>query len=903
MTLNLKNTILNFYSCLVVAGSTLPLVGMAQQTDYPVNFPIEQTHTYNNRRLTGVEFTSSYGVQRLDFGTPATTFVDRTDQMVVARAGDEITSRFNFTTDWMHGYVYLDRGQDGQFSSEANNGVIAEGSDLMAFSYYKDFNSTATAQSNSNTMLVPSFRIPADLNPGIYRLRFKVDWNSIDPAGALSPDDNTPTGNNGIVRNGGAIIDVCLNISANEVNLQTPEEGTVLGEDGEHLAKLSFGTAKTLKIVVPEGKQLSEVRVRTGYHLEGERLIHSTPQWKEISYPGYVVNPDSFVLSAEMTRGDIRITPIFVDAQTIAPNATPYPLNFEASHEHKENANNVLSAVRFTDTRGGTTEMLIAAADQKRIYQDISQRYNLQVSALPGETIAIRPTFSGDAMHAYLYLDLNNDGQFTPNLNTDGTPTAIGELVAYNYYQGRNERGEIVEANQQPATLTSFTVPAQLPTGVYRGRYKIDRNSIDPAGRYSDTTDTENIDIAGGYIVDFLLNVHGATSTLDIITEHGNVYANMGALPEQVPAFQRLPIVTRAVAPGYELAEMTIKHGHHLDGPQYVHGNRQWEIVERTAGGSYTLPRELTDANILITAKYKPTASAKFLPVFVEEFTGEDYSQPNAEIWKRTERQNATWNRWCSDAEEVVYIKNNALVCHALPTPARLTHEKAPMITGGVKSQGNFGFRYGKVEARLRTHRHVGNFPAIWMMPVDNSKGWPNAGEIDIWEQIDTENTSVHTIHSKWTYTLGNKNNPQSSFSKGGVDMERYHTYGIEWTPTVITWFVDGAKVGEYRKSTNAQDLANGQWPFDAPFYLILNQSVGNGVWAKNPDLKHTYTTIFDWVRVYQTVEQNPSLTGVETLVREEDSASSTYYDLSGRRVGNPRSGLYIVRGKKVMLP
>lgn len=890
---------------LVLAALAFPCSVKAQQGDYPLNFPTTQPHTYEARRLTSVELKSSYGTQHLNFGTSTTTFVDRTDQMLMAQAGDEVQLRMNFTTDWMHGYVYLDRGQDGTFSSAATNGVIAEGSDLMAFSYYKGFNSKPSALGNqNNTMDIPAFRIPADLRPGIYRLRFKVDWDSIDPAGALSPDDGKPTGPNGIIKNGGAIIDVCLNIYTSEVSLLSTLPGAVVAEDGTALDKLPFDRAQKLKIVVPEGKQLSELRVRTGYNIEGERMLHTTPQWQEISYPGYLVNPESFLLPAEMTRGDVRITPVFVDAQTMQPNEPPYRLNFPKNLNHSELASTALSAIRFSAPQGGTTTLSIAAADQKRVYQDFSQKYQQQVSAVPGETIAIQPTFSGSSMHAYLYLDLNNDGQFTPHLHPDGRPAAISELIAYNYHHGHNDRGETVDSNQQPATLTAFTVPAQLPAGVYRGRYKIDYDNIDPAGRWSLAAEAQQLDLKGGYVVDFLLNVHAPTAKLELITEHGNIYASTGALPEKVPAFQRLTINTRPVATGYDLVEMTIKHGHHLDGPQFVHGNRQWEIVERNSAGYYILPRELTDANILITAKFKPSATAKFLPIFVEEFKGEDHTQPNSQFWKRTERRSSTWNRWCSDAEEVVYIKNNALVCHALPTPDHLRPtEKAPMITGGIETFGRFGFRYGKVEARIRTYGHIGNFPAFWMMPVDNSIGWPKAGEIDIWEQIDAQQTSIHTVHSNWTFNLKKTGEPQSSFFNGNTDMEHYHTYGIEWTPTLITWYVDGKRVFEYPKSTNTQALADGQWPFDAPFYLILNQSVGNGSWAKPADTSHTYTTIFDWVRVYQTKEQNPSLTGIDNLTPSTSLSNDAYYDLSGRRVEQPSSGVYILGGKKVMLP
>ena len=56
-------------------------------------------------------------------------------------------------------------------------------------------------------MACPSFPAPAE--SGTYRIRFKVDWNSVDPGGQLAAD-GTPTGSNGIIANGGFIVDAIL---------------------------------------------------------------------------------------------------------------------------------------------------------------------------------------------------------------------------------------------------------------------------------------------------------------------------------------------------------------------------------------------------------------------------------------------------------------------------------------------------------------------------------------------------------------------------------------------------------------------------------------------------------------------------------------------------------------------
>lgn len=55
-------------------------------------------------------------------------------------------------------------------------------------------------------------------------------------------------------------------------------------------------------------------------------------------------------------------------------------------------------------------------------------------------------------------------------------------------------------------------------------------------------------------------------------------------------------------------------------------------------------------------------------------------------------------------------------------------------------------------------------------------------------------------------------------------------------------------------KSSDAEALANGQWPFDHPFYIILNQSLRpfGTPFGCDPDLDYVYETQFDRVRAYQ---------------------------------------------------
>ena len=390
-----------------------------------------------------------------------------------------------------------------------------------------------------------------------------------------------------------------------------------------------------------------------------------------------------------------------------------------------------------------------------------------------------------------------------------------------------------------------------------------------------------------------LQNAFPETVALKIDTRHGYVWSgkNGGAMPERIAKGRDFTFYTRARNGWNCINGLTIKHG----ADEYIFTNMQ----KGAYATEITIPADKVDGDITITGEWVRDAETKNAQLlsFSEEFDGT--GEPTSQWWKRTERQGATWNRWCSNSPLVVYQQDGALHCRAIPNPDR-NSDNVPMITGGVKTQGKFDFQWGRVEARIKTIPHRGTFPAFWMMPADNSKGWPNAGEIDIWETIDNGDVAYGTVHTNWTYNLNKGGN---GGNMGGIDYSLWHVYAVEWNATSITWYVDGQKMWTYNKSTDQNALNNGQWPFDAPFYIILNQSVGNGSWAAPADESFTYETLFDWVRVYQ----KPEYTGIEDVLNEEEqvsaNSSNIVYDLQGRMVQDLKvGGLYIVDGKKVVM-
>jgi beta-glucanase (GH16 family) len=80
-----------------------------------------------------------------------------------------------------------------------------------------------------------------------------------------------------------------------------------------------------------------------------------------------------------------------------------------------------------------------------------------------------------------------------------------------------------------------------------------------------------------------------------------------------------------------------------------------------------------------------------------------------------------------------------------------------------------------------------------------------------------------------------------------------FHVYAVEWEPDTIRFYVDDHL---YSTRTRAELKPGWKWPFDHPFFLLLNLAVG-GDWPGNPDATTVFpqTMLIDYVRVYRIVE------------------------------------------------
>ncbi|WP_162618619.1 family 16 glycosylhydrolase [Pedobacter yulinensis] len=240
-------------------------------------------------------------------------------------------------------------------------------------------------------------------------------------------------------------------------------------------------------------------------------------------------------------------------------------------------------------------------------------------------------------------------------------------------------------------------------------------------------------------------------------------------------------------------------------------------------------------------------AAADWRLVFSDEFRSA--GKFNAGSWTYCERGSAAWTRYLTSSPDYVYQAGGNLVLRM--DNAIIAGDAVPYHSGGIMTSSKFSIRYGKIEVRARFSKGKGSWPAIWMMPELPTAygGWPNSGEIDIMEHVNNENVVHQTIHNS---AVTNEKGASTATHQASYHADDYNTYGIVWNPGSIEFYVNGEHQYTYKKETAA---GSKQWPFDRPFYIILNQAGAVG-WpgpANNADLP--FEMKVDWVRVYKQQE------------------------------------------------
>lgn len=173
---------------------------------------------------------------------------------------------------------------------------------------------------------------------------------------------------------------------------------------------------------------------------------------------------------------------------------------------------------------------------------------------------------------------------------------------------------------------------------------------------------------------------------------------------------------------------------------------------------------------------------------------------------------------------------------------------EAHYTSGRINTRDKYEFMYGLIEAKIKLPIGKGFWPAFWLMPHDYKEPvpWPDCGEIDILEAVGKDPEKVcqcliskNQLGGRSTYNL--KNNDT---------IADWHVYGLLWKEDELIWYVDGVRVR--RTDKTLYDSREWEWPFQKPYYILLNMAIGGG-WGGQPDNTTPFpaTMEVDWVRHY----------------------------------------------------
>ena len=173
-----------------------------------------------------------------------------------------------------------------------------------------------------------------------------------------------------------------------------------------------------------------------------------------------------------------------------------YAINFDKDAK-QTHSSRYSSSVSLQQT--GKDKQTIEFGKTMNGYEDLTagtEKFTVEA----GSEVTPSIGYVGEWMHGYVYIDLDNNKQFS--FNADGADQTGTEVVSYSYYKDQNSKGESASNNCNVNPMPAFTAPTT--PGTYRIRFKVDWDNIDAGGSVLSTNHILN---NGGGIYDATLEV------------------------------------------------------------------------------------------------------------------------------------------------------------------------------------------------------------------------------------------------------------------------------------------------------------------------------------------------------------------------------------------------------------
>ncbi|MBC6612660.1 glycoside hydrolase family 16 protein [Hymenobacter sp. BT507] len=206
--------------------------------------------------------------------------------------------------------------------------------------------------------------------------------------------------------------------------------------------------------------------------------------------------------------------------------------------------------------------------------------------------------------------------------------------------------------------------------------------------------------------------------------------------------------------------------------------------------------------------------------------------------------------QYYTNSIENSYVSGGNLVIEA----KKQSKEGRDYTSARLITKGKQSFTFGRIDVRAKLPKGQGMWPAIWMLGSDiDQNNWPACGEIDIMELRGHEpNKILSTMHYGSSTSTHQYKGSETTLASGDFAND-FHIFSVVRSKDKIRSYVDGREF--YSFTTN--DVSPYAYPFNNPFFVILNVAVG-GNFLGNPTPATINTTTFpqqmlvDYVRFYQ---------------------------------------------------
>jgi beta-glucanase (GH16 family) len=230
-----------------------------------------------------------------------------------------------------------------------------------------------------------------------------------------------------------------------------------------------------------------------------------------------------------------------------------------------------------------------------------------------------------------------------------------------------------------------------------------------------------------------------------------------------------------------------------------------------------------------------------------DEFNGNTVNQAN---WTFDIGNNNGWGN--QELEYYTQSPNNAFVSggNLIIEARQESNNGFNYSSARLKTEGIQQFTYGRIDIRAKLPVAHGMWPALWMLGSNiGSVPWPGCGETDIMELVGSNPNRV-TGSMHWQNSDGSEGTYNNNyFLSSGDYSQQFHVFSLLWQHDTVQFFVDDSLY----VNGSINNVTNGTYPFNLPFFFIFNVAVG-GDFPGPPD----NTTVFpqrmfvDYVRVFQ---------------------------------------------------